>query len=149
MRQGWESEAENWAAFARTPGFDRAHEAFNRRTLTDLLPAPGCRTLDLACGEGRLSRLLRSLGHTVVGVDSSSTMVRFAAAHEDRVPAVLADGAMLPFADGAFDLVVAYMCLHDFDEMPRAVVLRLGAGVRWPADRGAEGASAWRRRRRT
>lgn len=121
MQQGWESEAANWARFARTPGFDDAHDNVNRPVLQELLPAPGRRTLDLACGEGRLSRLLRSLGHTVVGADASPSMVRLAAAHGDRAPAVLADGGMLPFADEAFDLVVAYMCLHDFDEMPRAV----------------------------
>lgn len=121
MRQGWESEAANWARFARTPGFDTSHEHINRPALQGLLPAPGRRTLDLACGEGRLSRLLRSLGHTVVGVDASPTMVRLAAAHQGSAAVVLGDGGMLPFADQAFDLVVAYMCLHDFDEMPLAV----------------------------
>ena len=34
---------------------------------------------------------------------------------------MLADAARLPFVDGAFDLAVAYMCLHDIDEMPAAV----------------------------
>jgi SAM-dependent methyltransferase len=121
MQQGWESEAENWAHFARTPGYDRAHESVNRPVLLEVLPPPGRRTLDLACGEGRLSRLLGSLGHTVVGVDASPTMVRLAAAHEAAGTALLADGTALPFAEEAFDLVVAYMCLHDFDHMPRAV----------------------------
>jgi SAM-dependent methyltransferase len=121
MQQGWESEAENWAHFARTPGFDRSHESVNRPVLLEVLPPPGRRTLDLACGEGRLSRLLRSLGHTVVGVDASPTMVRLAATHDDATPALLADGTALPFGEEAFDLVVAYMCLHDFDYMPRAV----------------------------
>lgn len=127
MRQGWESEAANWARFARTPGFDTSHDNVNRPAFQELWPAPGRRTLDLACGEGRLSRLLRSLGHTVVGVDASPTMVRLAAGHQGSAghqesAVVLGDGGMLPFADRAFDLVVAYMCLHDFDEMPRAVV---------------------------
>lgn len=121
MRQGWDSEALNWASFARTPGFDHAHDYINRPALLNLLPAPGRRTLDLACGEGRLSRLLHSLGHTVVGVDASPAMARLAATHQDAEPVLLADGSVLPFADEAFDLVVAYMCLHDFDEMPQAV----------------------------
>jgi len=121
MRQGWESEATNWATFARTPGYDQAHDHINRPVLIELLPPPGGRTLDLACGEGRITRMLRSLGHQVVGVDGSPTMVRLAATHADRAPAFLADGGMLPFASGVFDLVVAYMCLHDFDEMPGAV----------------------------
>ena len=90
MRQGWESEARNWAHFARTPGLDRAHEDINVPALPDLLPPPGCRTLDLACGEGRLGRLLSALGHQVVGIDASPTMVQLAATHENRQPALLA-----------------------------------------------------------
>ncbi len=121
MREGWESEASNWASFARTPGYDQVHESINQPALLELLPRPGRLTLDLACGEGRIGRLLRPLGHRVIGIDASPTMVRFAATHDDRGPVVLGDGAMLPFSDGAFDLVVAYMCLHDFDRLPEAV----------------------------
>jgi SAM-dependent methyltransferase len=120
MRQGWESEAQNWAHFARTPGLDSAHEEINKPALLDLLPPRGRRTLDLACGEGRLGRLLAALGHRVVGIDAALTMVRLAATHENRQPALLADATALPFRDGAFDLVVAYMCLHDIDAMPQA-----------------------------
>lgn len=37
MRDGWEAEAGNWAAFARTPGYDRAHDDVNLPALRDLL----------------------------------------------------------------------------------------------------------------
>jgi SAM-dependent methyltransferase len=121
MRDGWEAEAGNWAAFAGVPGRDGSHEDINLPALRALLPAPGRRTLDLACGEGRLSRYLRSIGHQVAGADAAPTMVRLAAGHRDGGPAVLADAAALPFRDEAFDLVVAYMCLHDMDAMPLAV----------------------------
>jgi ubiquinone/menaquinone biosynthesis C-methylase UbiE len=121
MRAGWESEARNWAGLARTPGLDHSHEDINLPPFLDLLPGPGRRTLDLACGEGRLSRVLASLGHRVVGIDASPTLVRLAATHQEPVTAVLADAARLPFPDEAFDLVVAYMSLHDIDEMPQAV----------------------------
>lgn len=133
MRQAWESQASNWAAFARTPGHDNSHADINLPALLDLLPAPGALsalgataapdrwTLDLGCGEGRLGRVLNTLGHRVVGVDAAPTMVQLAVSHELPVPAVLGDAAALPFRDGMFDLVVAYMCLHDMDDMPRAV----------------------------
>ncbi len=121
MRQGWDSEALNWARFARTPGHDHSHEEINLPALLRLLPPPGRLTLDLGCGEGRLGRVLQPLGHRLVGVDASATMVRLAAAHETPEPAVLADAAELPFAGGSFDLVVAYMTLHDMDRMPEAV----------------------------
>jgi len=125
MRDGWEAEAGKWAEFTRTPGHYSSHDSIDLPALRDLLPEPGNRTLDLGCGEGRLSRFLRSLGHRVAGADASPTMVRLAVGHENPEPAVLADAAALPFRDAAFDLVVAYMCLHDMDRMPQAVA---GAG---------------------
>ena len=120
MRQGWESEAQNWRYFTR-PGVDRSHENINLPALLEMLPPPGGRTLDLACGEGRLSRLLKSRHHQVVGIDAAPTMVRLAADDPGAAPVVLGDATQLPFADNAFDLVVAYMCLHDIDNMPQAV----------------------------
>ncbi len=125
MRDGWEAEAEKWAAFAGVPGRDHAHESINLPALRMLLPepgpGPGRRTLDLACGEGRVSRYLRLAGYQVTGADAAPAMVRRAAGHPDAAPAVVADAAALPFRDEAFALVVAYMCLHDIDRMPAAV----------------------------
>jgi SAM-dependent methyltransferase len=121
MRRGWETEAASWAAFARAPGLDSAHERTNLPAFLKLLPEPGLGVLDLACGEGRLSRVLAARGHRVVGVDAAPTMVRYAATHAEAEPVVGGDAAALPFRDEAFDLVVAYMCLHDIDAMPEAV----------------------------
>jgi SAM-dependent methyltransferase len=121
MRQGWEEEAANWAAFARTPGHDKAHQHYNLPAFLALLPEAGSGTLDLGCGEGRLSRVLAKRGHRVVGADAAPTIVRFAAAHQEAEPVVGGDAAALPFRDESFDLVVAYMCLHDIDAMPEAV----------------------------
>jgi SAM-dependent methyltransferase len=121
MREGWESQARNWERFARTPGHDGTHEDINLPALLRLLPPPNGPTLDQGCGEGRLGRLLRSLGYQVTGLDAAPTMVRLAVSHEIPEPAVLADATALPFRDEAFGLVVAYMCLHDMDRMPEAV----------------------------
>ncbi len=121
MRDGWEAEAENWARFARTPGLDHSHQDVNLPALRHLLPAAGRRTLDLGCGEGRLTTILASLGHQVVGIDAAPTMVRLAVSRPDPAPAVLADAARLPFGSGTFDLVVAYMCLHDMDQLAQVV----------------------------
>ncbi len=43
MRQGWESEAQNWLVFTRTPGYDSSHEETNVPVLLDLLPRPPSR----------------------------------------------------------------------------------------------------------
>jgi SAM-dependent methyltransferase len=117
LRDLWDEQAEQWAKFARTPGHDHVHDRVNFPPFLELLPAPGRRTLDLGCGEGRVGSELRRLGHHVVGVDSSPRMVELASeVHE----AVLGDASALPFADGAFDLVVAYMSLMNIDDMPAA-----------------------------
>jgi SAM-dependent methyltransferase len=121
MRDGWESEAESWAHFARRPGHDWAHEDINLPALLDLLPRPAGPVLDLGCGEGRLSRDLRARGYEVTGVDAAPTMVRLAARHEDHQPVAVADAAALPFRAESFGLVVAYMSLHDIDAMPETV----------------------------
>jgi SAM-dependent methyltransferase len=100
---------------------DQSYQEVILPALVGLLPPPGHLTLDLACGEGRLSRRLGELGHRVVGVDASPTLVSFAASHDNAEPAVLGDAAALPFGDEAFDLVVASMCLHDIDDLPGAL----------------------------
>lgn len=119
LREAWDAQAEEWARFARDPAGDRANLLFNLPAFLELVPPPGRATLDLGCGEGRVGAELRRLGHRVVGVDSSPGMVAAAA---ELIEAVVADAAALPFDDGAFDLVVAFMSLQDMDD--------LGAGVR-------------------
>jgi SAM-dependent methyltransferase len=87
-----------------------------------LIPPPGRLTVDVGCGEGRVSRDLRALGHRALAVDLSLTMTRAAATHsEDPVPAVVADATRLPLASGAADCAVAFMSLHDIDDMPAAI----------------------------
>ncbi len=118
LRDVWDAQADEWAAFARTPRHDVVHETLNLPSFLALLPPPGRKTLDLGCGEGRVGAELARLGHRVVGVDSSPRMVELAA---ERHEAVVADATALPFPDGAFDLVVAYMSLMNFDDLDGAV----------------------------
>ncbi|MEJ2862086.1 class I SAM-dependent methyltransferase [Actinomycetospora flava] len=120
LRDAWESEAQRWIAWTRRPGHD-SYEQWHRDAFLPLLPAPGRRTVDVGCGEGRVSRGLRAAGHRVVGVDGSPTLVAAAREADPSVPVVLADAAALPLADDAADLVVAFMSLHDVDDLSGAV----------------------------
>jgi ubiquinone/menaquinone biosynthesis C-methylase UbiE len=90
----------------------------NLAAFLDLVPAPGRRTLDLGCGEGRLGRALAERGHSVVGADVSPTLVALARKHFE---AVVADAADLPFAARSFDLVAAFMVLQSVEQLERAV----------------------------
>jgi SAM-dependent methyltransferase len=120
LRAEWERHAHEFIAWARRPGFD-SYWQFHRDQFLELVPEPGRRTLDLGCGEGRLSRDLKALGHTMVAVDASPTMVGAAAEADPELELQLADAADLPFDAGSFDLVVAFMSLQDIQDFEGAV----------------------------
>lgn len=116
LTEAWNEAAEAWVATVRGGG-DPYFE-FNVSRFLELLPPPGRATLDLGCGEGRVGALLAGLGHRVTGVEASPVLAGYA---RERHEVVEADAARLPFADESFDLVVAFMSLHDMDDMPGAV----------------------------
>jgi SAM-dependent methyltransferase len=120
LREAWERNAADWVRWAREPGFD-SYWRFHRERFFDLVPPSGRLTLDVGCGEGRVTRDLAGLGHRVVGVDGSETMLAAAREADPGGEYVLADAASLPFPDGYADLVVAFMSLMDVDNMAGSV----------------------------
>jgi SAM-dependent methyltransferase len=111
----WEPEAENWVRWARTPGHDAYW--YYRDAFFDLLPPPGARTIELGCGEGRVARDLVQRGHRVIGVEPACTLARHAREADPASSYVVADGAAVPCAGHAFDLVVAYNSLQVVADM--------------------------------
>jgi ubiquinone/menaquinone biosynthesis C-methylase UbiE len=85
------------------------------------LSAPGARTLEIGCGEGRVTRDLVARGHRVVALDTSVSLVRHAADADPHGRYALADGAALPFRDGCFETVVAYNVLQVVADMAHTV----------------------------
>ena len=74
--------------------------------------APEQRTaLDVATGGGHVARRLREAGLQVVSADPAPGMQ----------PDVICRAEHLPFADGAFDLVVSRIAPHHFDDIAAAV----------------------------
>jgi ubiquinone/menaquinone biosynthesis C-methylase UbiE len=74
--------------------------------------AAGARTvLDVATGGGHVARRLREAGLEVVSADPAPGMR----------PDVICRAEDLPFADGAFDLVVTRIAPHHFDDIAAAV----------------------------
>ena len=74
--------------------------------------AEGARTaLDVATGGGHVARRLREAGLQVVSADPAPGMR----------PDVICRAEDLPFADGAFDLVVTRIAPHHFDDVAAAV----------------------------
>jgi SAM-dependent methyltransferase len=125
LRESWDANAEAWIGWARgEAGGAHADHFFWRFGLPEtlaLLPEPGRLTLDLGCGEGRLSRVLAGHGHHVVGVEASPTLVDAARDAAPDIEVHVADAGDLPLDDGAADLVVASMVLMNLDDLDAAM----------------------------
>jgi ubiquinone/menaquinone biosynthesis C-methylase UbiE len=101
---------ESWAEFYDEPGNQliELEQPIVRRILDGLPPGVA---LDAACGTGRHSAYLASLGHAVIGVDSSAAMLARA---REKVPGGEfheADLHDLPLPDDHVDLVVCALAL--------------------------------------
>jgi len=82
--------------------------------------------LDLACGNGYLSRRLARKGARVTAVDSSPRMLRKAKAHDPRnklkISYLRSDANRLKgVADSSFDVVLANMSLMDMEDAEGAI----------------------------
>jgi len=117
ITDAWEQHADGWIRWARTPGVDDYFELYNFPAFLDLLPAPGRCTVELGCGEGRVSRALRELGHRVVDVEPSRTLSRAAHEADPSIPLARGLGDATPLAGGCADLIVCFMVLQDVDDL--------------------------------
>ncbi len=123
LSDSWDAHAHEWIKWVRAPGRQDSYWRFHRKRFLALVPPRAGRlTVDIGCGEGRVGRDLQRLGHTVLGVDLSSTMCRAAATHPEPQPVVRADASKLPLPDASADCAIAFMSLQDIDDMPRAVI---------------------------
>ena len=108
------------------------------RAIGQLLPDRPVTGLDIGCGTGRYSRLLRALlpeGSRLVVSDVSAAMLAQLKAgnhgHAREVVPLLAAAEELPLRTASLDLVTAFNCVHHFDLgrflTAAARVLRLAA----------------------
>ncbi len=92
----------------------------------------GQRTLDVACGHGRMSRQLADRGAEVVGVDLSAALIAKARAAESTRPRgiqyLLADVTSGDWLDGKlFDAAACSFGLSDIDDLDGALTAVAGA----------------------
>lgn len=120
LSQAWKNESHRWAAWARKPGHD-SYWRFHRDQFFQLLPLPGQLTADIGCGEGRVTRDLKRLGHKTISFDISETLVNLAAEADPEGDYRIADAAAIPLPDESVDLIVSFMCLQDVDDLTGAV----------------------------
>ena len=120
LGDAWQQHAQDWIVWARRAN----HDGFWDGTWAELravLPAPGGLVVEFGCGEGRVGRELLDLGHMVIGIERSATLVRAARHAEPPLSVIRADAARLPLGDAVANTVVACMSLHDVDDLGSAV----------------------------
>jgi len=116
----WSAAAPDWIEWARAPGHD-VFWAYRDALAVLLGPGEGRPAADIACGEGRLSRLLAELGWQVSASDGAPGMVEAARALASAPRIDLAPATALPYADGAMSLALLYHCLMDIDDLDGAL----------------------------
>jgi len=123
---GWDHMAEWWDEHLGDTG-DLWHRTLIDPPLLELCgEVGGMHVLDLACGNGYLSRRFARQGATVTGVDTNAPILERARQREAREPLGITyqvgDAANLEtLADGTFDLVVCNMALMDIEDAAGAI----------------------------
>ncbi|KAF0178298.1 MAG: class I SAM-dependent methyltransferase [Hyphomonadaceae bacterium] len=121
MTDGWNASAQAWI------DSQGEHGDFGRRYVLDPLmlglaaAGSATRVLDVGCGEGRFCRMLRARGGEAVGIDPTGALIAQARRLDPEGHYVEGVAESLPFADGAFDLVVSYLSLIDIPDVGAAI----------------------------
>jgi len=115
----WSRIAAEWTAWARAPN----HDAFwaYRASLVAFIGQGVGDALDVGCGEGRVSRVLKDCGYRVTAVDPVEHLISAAEQAGSADAYKIAAAADLPFKNCSFDLAVAYNVLMDVDDVPAAL----------------------------
>ena len=111
--------AAEWLVWARAPNHD-AFWAYRDSLLAFIGPGKG-EALDVGCGEGRVSRVLKDCGYHVTATDPIQTFVAAAEQAGSADQYQVAAAKDLPFADARFDLAIAYNVLMDIEDVPIAL----------------------------
>jgi SAM-dependent methyltransferase len=115
----WSRVAAEWTAWARAPN----HDEFwvYRASLLSFIGQGAGDALDVGCGEGRVSRLLKECGYRVTAIDPVEQFISAAEQVASADAYKIAAATDLPFANCSFDLAVAYNVLMDLDDVPAAL----------------------------
>jgi SAM-dependent methyltransferase len=116
----WEDHA-RWWIDGFTAGADEEYEEQILPLAAEELRG-AARVLDVGCGDGQVSRLAWKLGaELVVGVDPTHNQISVAHERGGGPAYVRGPAAKLPFADAAFDAVVACLVFEHIDDVDEAI----------------------------
>jgi ubiquinone/menaquinone biosynthesis C-methylase UbiE len=118
-REHWSKFASEWIAWA-SPLNNDAFWAY-RESLLAFIGRGGGEALEVGCGEGRVSRVLKECGYHVTATDPVEQFIAAAEQTRSADDYKVASAANLPFNSGSFDLVIVYNVLMDIEDVPEAI----------------------------
>jgi SAM-dependent methyltransferase len=120
---------------------EKEAESFIKKLIGHLQPAAGSRMLDVACGKGRHSKTLASLGFTVTGIDISYDSITYAKqfekenldffVHDMRLPAW---GSYFDYAFNFFTSFGYFKTKREHDDAIRTIAKSLKPGGQFVID---------------
>lgn len=122
MPASWDEVAEDYHKTVGDTG-DSYHRTFVNPVIFDILgDIKGLTMIDIACGQGYLSRILARKGGDVIGIDISEKMLEIALTSEESEPLGVKyircnSGNMSEIADASIDCIVSTFGFHDIKEI--------------------------------
>jgi ubiquinone/menaquinone biosynthesis C-methylase UbiE len=89
-------------------------------TLSLLRHIKGKKILDLGCGTGIYTKILKRRGAKVQGIDISPKMIEIAKQYVKGIDFKVGSAAKLPYKSGTFDIVLASLVVHYFGNLDKA-----------------------------
>ncbi|MFW9789121.1 MAG: methyltransferase domain-containing protein [Candidatus Thorarchaeota archaeon] len=126
MPASWDEVAEDYHKTVGDTG-DSYHRNFVNPVIFAILgDLKGKTVLDLACGQGYLSRILAKKGAQVIGVDLSQKMLEIAQESEKSESLGIkyihcSSGAMSEIPDASTDCIVSTFGFHDIEEIDATI----------------------------
>lgn len=113
--------------------YDTARPSYPPELFDALGPLAGLRVLDIGAGTGIATRDLLARGARVIAVDAGAEVLRRAVTRSPKLPAVVADGAVLPVVAASIDLACFAQAWHWLDPTTRIAEMHrvLRPGGRW------------------
>ena len=121
MSNGWDESAAAWIADQGDDGDFGRKFVLDPQMLERVTDRGFATALDVGCGEGRFSRMLRARGIATVGIDPTEALLEVARRRDPEGDYRLGRAEALAFADASFDLVVSYLTLIDIPDIDAAI----------------------------
>lgn len=120
---------------------EKEADAFIRKLIAHLQPPPGSSMLDVACGKGRHSKILASMGYAVTGIDISAESIDRAKQYENEHLDFFVHDMRLPFWGNYFNYAFNFFTSFGYfktrrehDDAIRTIAKSLKPGGRFVMD---------------